>query len=116
MIESANLLYVGDIHSGPDVHSNKDCELIKYVKIDYSKGNPPLIFVQPLRRQLDLSDDDPLKVIDSILEVDKLDGPVFFGSSGFLRSADSNVRNWLLAEAACKNDQLTTVPSVELLL
>jgi hypothetical protein len=81
-----------------------------------NKDNAPLIFVQSLRRRPKSSEQDPLVAVPLIFEKPKEGGPVYFATSGFLRNVDGNVRSWLLAEPVCKNDQLTTIPSVELLL
>jgi hypothetical protein len=86
---------------------------------EYAKNEttPPLIFVHSLRARPHQPKEAPFGIADSILKGVESRGPIYFASSGFLRSADGKVRSWLLAELTC-NDQkeLKTIPSVELLL
>ena len=86
-----------------------------------NRDNPPLIFVQSLRRRPSPFEDGLFELVPLIFEKPKpkYDSPslIYFATSGFLRSADSTVRSWLLAEPACdEGDQVKTISSVELLL
>jgi hypothetical protein len=94
-------------------------DLINYVNKyfrDEDKNNRPLIFVQSLQRRPKSSEQTALEAVGSLVPASEFGGPIYFGSSGFLRSADGKVRSWRLAEPACVKDQIKTIPSVELLL
>jgi len=94
-------------------------QILTFYVCEYAKNeyNPPLIFVQSLRRRSESSEQDPFEAIPLLFEKPKKNSSIYFATSGLLRSADAKVRSWLLAEPACDHrDQLKTISSVELLL
>jgi CHASE2 domain len=110
--------------SGDEETSNFTQEqILTFYICEYAKNsdNPPLIFVQSLRKRPKSSEKAALAAVPLLFQKPINDGPIYFAASGFLRSADGKVRSWRLAEPACVTrangeEELTTIPSVELLV
>jgi hypothetical protein len=114
---------LSDRNTEPTDDTNDLKRYVRQYLNDEAKKNIPLIFVLSLQtrpkssEKTDLETETaPLDAVSSLIEVPEPAGPIYFGSSGFLRSGDGKVRSWRLAEPACIKDQLRTIPSVELLL